>query len=150
MINKEEWKNLVQNRLQNLYEKSGKEGVIAPVTIQVPPKPEMGDLGSPMFPFAKSFRMAPPQIAAAVAEIIVKAAEESKTFDGINPSEIGTFSAVGPYVNVKLNKANAAGDVLALIEEQGESYGSLDKNGKKPFEGRRVMVEYSSPNTKKN
>lgn len=151
MDQKEAFKKIITEavkefRTQKNFEEEINENA---VRVENPPKPEMGDLGSPMFPFAKSFRMAPPQIAAAVAEIIVNAAAEAKTFDGINPSEIGTFSAVGPYVNVKLNKANAAGDVLALIEEQGESYGSLDKNGKKPFEGRRVMVEYSSPNTNK-
>ena len=36
------------------------------VRVENPPRPEMGDLGSPMFPFAKMFRMAPPAIAASV------------------------------------------------------------------------------------
>ena len=53
----------------------------------------MGDLGIPMFVFAKSLRMAPPQIAEAVA---LKAAK----------TDIGEILAVGPYVNIKLDKAN--------------------------------------------
>ncbi|MBQ6565496.1 MAG: arginine--tRNA ligase [Treponema sp.] len=112
------------------------------VRVEVPPKPEMGDLGVPMFPFAKAFRKGPPEIARAVADIISSShADEA--------AKIGTVLAVGPYVNVKLDKAGAAGGILARILEQGEAYGSLDKDGKKPLEGRKVMVEYSSPNTNK-
>lgn len=120
----------------------GDEITLEAVRVENPPKPEMGDLGVPMFPFAKAFRMAPPAIAAGVAECINK-----------NPSKdaaaLGTFAPVGPYVNVKLNKANASVDILKTILEQGDSYGSLDENGKKPFAGRNVMVEFSSPNTNK-
>ena len=112
------------------------------IRVEVPPKPEMGDLGVPMFPFAKAFRKGPPEIARAVADIISSShADEA--------AKIGTVLAVGPYVNVKLDKAGAAGGILARILEQGEAYGSIDKDGKKPLAGRKVMVEYSSPNTNK-
>ncbi len=112
------------------------------VRVEVPPKPEMGDLGVPMFPFAKAFRKGPPEIARAVADIISSShADEA--------AKIGTVLAVGPYVNVKLDKAGAAGGIIARILEQGEAYGSLDKDGRKPLAGRKVMVEYSSPNTNK-
>ena len=37
------------------------------IVVQNAPNPEMGDLGAPMFAFAKALRMAPPQIAAGVA-----------------------------------------------------------------------------------
>lgn len=112
------------------------------VRVEVPPKPEMGDLGVPMFPFAKAFRKGPPEIARAVADIISSShADEA--------AKIGTVLAVGPYVNVKLDKAGAAGGILARILEQEEAYGSIDKDGKKPLSGRKVMVEYSSPNTNK-
>ena len=110
------------------------------IVVQAAPNPEMGDLGSPMFAFAKTFRMAPPQIAAGVAEL---AAEKAKA------AGIGQVLAVGPYVNIKLDKAGAAAPILAAIASQGENYGSFNQQGKKPFEGRKVMVEYSSPNTNK-
>ena len=114
----------------------------AMLRVETPPKPEMGDLGIPMFPFAKSFRMAPPAIAKGVADCIAAShADEA--------AKIGTILAVGPYVNVKLDKAGAAGDILSCIISQGADYGSFDKDGKKPLEGRKVMVEYSSPNTNK-
>lgn len=117
--------------------------------IENPPKPEMGDIGAPMFMFAKSFRMAPPAIAQGTAQIIIDAARENRELGGQNPAALGEFAAVGPYVNVKLNKANAATDILKQISAQGEGYGSFGTDGKKYLEGRRVMVEYSSPNTNK-
>lgn len=117
--------------------------------IENPPKPEMGDIGAPMFMFAKSFRMAPPAIAQGTAQIIIDAACENRELGGQNPAALGEFAAVGPYVNVKLNKANAAADILKQISAQGEGYGSFGTDGKKYLEGRRVMVEYSSPNTNK-
>ena len=104
--------------------------------VVTPPNPEMGDLGVPMFVFAKSFRMAPPQIASGIVALITD-------------KSLGEFIAVGPYVNVKLDKAGAAAPILSAIKNQGDKYGSLNSEGKKPLEGRRVMVEYSSPNTNK-
>ena len=110
------------------------------VRVELPPKPEMGDFGVPMFPFARSFRMAPPAIALGVADI-------AASLPGAG--ELGSIAAVGPYVNVTLNKANTVVDILAAILKQGDEYGSFGKDGTKPFAGRRVMVEYSSPNTNK-
>lgn len=108
--------------------------------IETPPKPEMGDVGIPLFTFAKTFRMAPPIIAQELAKI-VSAMPESKS--------VGEFFAVGPYLNAKLNKAAAAFSILQKIDEQGSQYGSMNNENKKPMAGRRVMVEFSSPNTNK-
>lgn len=106
------------------------------IVIQNAPNPEMGDLGAPMFVFAKALRMAPPAIAAGVAE-------------KVGACDLGEVLAVGPYVNIKLDKAGAAFPILKAVADQGEAYGSLNQAGKKPLEGRKVMVEFSSPNTNK-
>ena len=121
-----------------IKEKDSSAAAVDPVSIVVQnaPNPEMGDLGSPMFAYAKALRMAPPQIAAGV---VAKITDKS----------IGEFIAVGPYVNVKLNKSDAVAPILKAIKAQGDSYGSLNSDGKKPLEGRRVMIEFSSPNTNK-
>ena len=121
-----------------IKEKDSSAQAIDPATIVVQnaPNPEMGDLGSPMFAYAKALRMAPPQIAAGV---VAKITDKS----------LGEFIAVGPYVNVKLNKSDAAAPILKAIKAQGDGYGSLNSDGKKPLEGRRVMIEFSSPNTNK-
>ncbi|MCR5289683.1 MAG: arginine--tRNA ligase [Treponema sp.] len=115
------------------------------IAVETPPKPEMGDIGMPMFPFAKTLRMAPPVIAQSVVQIIQNASE----LGGVKPASIGTFIQVGPYVNVKLNKADAGASILKRIAEQGDSFGSFDDTGAKPFADRRIMIEYSSPNTNK-
>src|SRR5574344_2603601 len=64
------------------------------VRVENPPKPEMGDIGAPMFLFAKSFHMAPPAIAQGVAKIIIDAAASGKELGGVKPNELGTFAAV--------------------------------------------------------
>ncbi len=114
------------------------------VRVENPPKPEMGDLGCPMFPFAKSFHLAPNAIASGVVGILIKNAESSSQLKAL-----GEFLVAGPYVNVKLDKASSAVGILKSIIEQGESYGSCDSNGTKHFAGRKIMVEFSSPNTNK-
>ncbi len=110
------------------------------ITIEIPPNPEMGDIGIPLFAFAKAFRMGPPQIAGEIARMIENDCEAA---------ELGVFSAVGPYVNVKLNKTLVSKIVLTKILEQGETYGNFDDAGKRPLNGKRVMIEFSSPNTNK-
>ena len=110
------------------------------VRIENPPKPEMGDYGCPMFVFARTFRMAPPVIASEVAKLLSSDAEAAK---------LGNFAAEGPYVNVRLNKEAAGTSILMKILSQKEDFGSLNSEGKKFFEGRKVMIEYSSPNTNK-
>jgi len=133
------FKELVKKAAEELFAAKGiqaENGIFEKIAVQSAPNPEMGDLGSPMFIFAKSLRMAPPQIAAEVAKLITD-------------KSLGQVLAVGPYVNIKLDKAGAAAPILKAISQQKDSYGSFNQNGKKPFEGRRVMVEYSSPNTNK-
>lgn len=141
---KESFRALVQAAIEQFKAEKSIEGDLdasSLVRVENPPKPEMGDLGVPLFPFAKAFRMAPPAIAAEVAKIINAGSADVKS--------LGTVSAVGPYVNIKLNKENAAGGILQKILKEGDEYGSFAEDGKKLFEGRRVMVEYSSPNTNK-
>jgi arginyl-tRNA synthetase len=90
----------------------------------------MGDLGSPMFPLAKILRAAPPVIAAKTAEAL-----------SANPAakEFGEFFAIGPYVNVKLNRAKATAAIL------GAAPCPLPPAPCPP----RVMIEFSGPNTNK-
>lgn len=131
----------VANAINDFIKEKGltaEEAKAENLNVVTPPNPEMGDLGIPLFVFAKTLRMAPPQIASAVVQKI-----DSKV------AGIGEFVAVGPYINVKLDKAGSAEPILRSISEQKDNYGSFNSEGKKPFEGRRVMIEYSSPNTNK-
>ena len=136
---KSEFKELVSKAVTEFFKAKNLEldtSLLDKMVVQNAPNPEMGDLGIPMFVFAKSARMAPPQIASVVLEFIKECS-------------LGKVLAVGPYINIKLDKAGAAAPILAAIAKQGDSYGSFNQEGKKPLEGRRVMVEYSSPNTNK-
>lgn len=112
------------------------------IVVQSAPNPQMGDLGAPMFAFAKSLRMPPQQIASEVAELAQKLA-------GKDGTPLGQIFAAGPYVNIRLDKSASSAGILKSIAGQGEEYGSLGADGKKPMAGRRVMVEFSSPNTNK-
>lgn len=136
---KSTFKEIVSKGVLDFFAEKGLEmesGLLEKLVVQNAPNPEMGDLGCPMFIFAKAARMAPPQIAAGVAE-------------KITDSLLGKVLAVGPYVNIKLDKAGAASPILSAIAAQKDSYGSLNSEGKKPLEGRKVMIEFSSPNTNK-
>ena len=136
---KQEFRKIVTQALNAfIKEKFPEQEMIAEDTLAVqnPPNPEMGDLGIPMFVFAKSLHMAPPQISAEVAK-------------RVTGSTIGEILAVGPYVNLKLNKADEGFAILEKIASQKENYGSFNSENKMPLEGRRVMVEFSSPNTNK-
>ena len=107
-----------------------------------PPKKELGDVAFPLFTFAKTLRMAPPVIAKELESIIAGYAKEGEKLPG-------DFFATGPYLNVHLNKGNANASILKKIFEQGDNYGMFNNDGKSPMQGRRVMVEFSSPNTNK-
>lgn len=136
---KSEFKEIVSKAVTEFFNAKGVEidpALMEKIVVQNAPNPEMGDLGVPMFVFAKAARMAPPAIAAGVAECI-------------KDYKLGKILAVGPYVNIKLDKAGAASPILKAIAEQGAAYGSFNQEGKKPLAGRKVMIEFSSPNTNK-
>ena len=115
---------------------------VSSLLLETPPDPKMGDVGIPLFGFAKTFKQAPAQIAADVLKII-------NTDFVKEAAQAGTFSAAGPYINVRLNKAAVAASVLRTVLEQGTSYGALNEDGKPQRKGERIMIEFSSPNTNK-
>lgn len=134
MINKEEWKVLVQKSLQDMFDETGREGSLQPVVLQVPPKPEMGDLAFPLFAYAKSFGKAPNAIAQ----------ELSARINSLFSKPDGEAFALGPYMNVKLNMDGVVSQMYEKIKSDGSSYGHCATLG-----GRKVMIEFSCPNTNK-
>jgi arginyl-tRNA synthetase len=129
---KEIWKTRIAGTLQELLREAGLEGNVNPAAViaEIPPKPELGDLGFPMFGFAKLLRMPPPRIAQAVA---AKLGE---------PEDEEAITAEGPYVNVRLNRGKAAASILGQLADP--SFGRPET-----LAGSRIMVEFSSPNTNK-
>ena len=97
-----------------------------------PPSADLGDYAFPCFPLARQWRKSPAAIASEIA-------------DRLQPDEaIVDATATGPYVNVRLNREPFLMDVLSQIRTQGERYGSSDDGA-----GRRVVIDYSSPNMAK-
>lgn len=139
MINKEEWKSLVQNTLQRMYEECGHEGMLSPVVLQVPPKPEMGDLAFPLFAYAKAFSKAPNVLA---QELSTRINALDGDFGANKPD--GEAFALGPYMNVRVNMDSVVSQMYGKIKSSGASYGHSNL-----LEDRKVMIEFSCPNTNK-
>nr|MBP3281318.1 arginine--tRNA ligase [Treponema sp.] len=142
-----EFKNLVVSAVEMFKKEKGVEidaALFEKAAVVNPPKPEMGDLGVPMFVFAKSFGSNPAAIASEIVKVISSDSELSKA-----ASSIGEVIAVGPYVNVKLDKSASAASILSKIESEGDKFGTLGSDGKPFLDGRKVMIEFSSPNTNK-
>ena len=139
---KEPWKIRIAGALSALAREAGLESGVAPeqVIAEIPPSPEMGDIGFPMFSYAKLLRKGPPQIAQQVCEWL---AAETAVRDG------GAFEAQGPYVNVRLDRATAARDMLAGALAGSEGAADFPFGRPETLAGKKVMVEFSSPNTNK-
>ncbi len=142
-----EFKNLVVSAVEMFKKEKGVEidaTLFEKAAVVNPPKSEMGDLGVPMFVFAKSFGSNPAAVASEIVKVISSDSELSKA-----ASSIGDVLAVGPYVNVKLDKSASASSILSKIESEGDKFGTLGSDGKPFLDGRKVMIEFSSPNTNK-
>ena len=143
---KTECRKLVKDALNKLIENKNLEVekiLENDILTETPPDASMGDIGIPLFPFAKKFRMGPPVIASELVKIL---AEDE--FSQV-AKKIGEFKATGPYLNVKLDKASESSAILSRIFSQENDYGKVNVNGEKPMAGQRVMIEFSSPNTNK-
>jgi arginyl-tRNA synthetase len=101
------------------------------ITLERPKSGELGDLAFPCFRAAKQLGRNPVQLSQELAGSI--------TVEG------ASLVAAGPYLNLKLAPETRAKAVLAAILEAptDQPYGSRGTNGKK------VIVEYSSPNIAK-
>jgi arginyl-tRNA synthetase len=147
---KEPWKIRIADALSALMREAGVAGGVAPAQViaENPPNPEMGDIGFPMFSYAKLLRKGPPQIAALVCAQL--AAQDGPAVKSAGGFASGGAEAQGPYVNVRLDRAIAAAAILgeALSRDAG---GAANFSFGRPatLAGKKVMVEFSSPNTNK-
>ena len=135
---KKKWQEYIYRAVTAAAEEAGVDAGISSaddIMVGNPPKPEMGDFAFAMFPFAKAFRKAPPAIAVDVIAALEKDAEASSS---------GSFSAAGPYVNVKVDMSDTAGEILEKIISDGALYGRGSL-----LADRKIMVEFSCPNTNK-
>jgi arginyl-tRNA synthetase len=130
------WKRIVARALAAHAAEKGVQAAMPgedAVVLEKPPKSELGDFGFPMFPYAKLLRSGPGQVAQALAALVSRDPEASA---------LGSASAEGPYLNVRLERRSVTAKLLE--EATSSSWGSLGLLG-----GKKVMVEFSSPNTNK-
>ncbi len=101
--------------------------------IEIPPQVEMGDYAFPCFTLAKTLRKAPPMIATDIA------GDERL-------ASLGAMTAknVGPYVNFYIDRGFYAVNTVGGVLKDKDSYGKADEG-----KGKKVIIEYSSPNIAK-
>ncbi|MBN8209169.1 arginine--tRNA ligase [Bacillus sp. NTK071] len=118
---------------QELYgacdEQLAKEEIVQ--RIEKPKYEKLGDYAFPCFDLARVQRTAPDKIASNIASRI-----QSPLFQKV--------VAVGPYINVFLEKESVASEVVNRILQEGCQYGSSNLG-----EGGAVTIDLSSPNIAK-
>jgi arginyl-tRNA synthetase len=100
--------------------------------IGFPPDLQLGHLAVGCFPLSRQLRRSPAEIAKTLAAAV--SADEV----------IASAAAAGPYINFKLFNRVFFGSAIEAIHAGGDRYGDGPAG-----RGRRVMVEYLSPNTNK-
>ncbi len=123
---REEVAELLSNALAD--KKFGKEAVLGMLET---PQQDFGDYAFPCFVLAGEFKKAPQQIAAELAEKVKPSKSVSKV------------EAKGPYLNFFIETEKLAEATVATVLKQKDNYGKGTDKGKK------VVIEYPSPNTNK-
>jgi len=138
---KDNWKEKIALIINSLLKEAGIDEKISSqhVIAENPPNPEMGDIGFPMFSFAKTLRKGPPQIAQLLSDKIKQLLAE----DGSKASA----EAQGPYLNLRLDRAQTINAVLCEVFNNKKGEFAYGRPG--AMSGKKVMIEFSSPNTNK-
>jgi len=113
---------------------------ISPDELKAPPDSKFGDLSLACFGLAKTFTRSAEEVAKKIEEAInheLKIIKEEQRL-------ISRVKAFGPYLNFFLNRNAIIENILNNILKQKKRYGEL-KMGR----GKKIMIEYSSPNTHK-
>ena len=124
--------------------------------LEAPKDPSLGDYAFPCFRLAKALGKPPAAIAEELAAGIAAQTKETKgdvpcvskthKTQGTSPFVSSPFAckATGPYLNFFVDRADFFRDVVTDVLSKGGLFGSSDIGA-----GKRVLVEYSSPNIAK-
>jgi len=135
---KKQWKERVYGALLELAAENGQDQAaisFEAIVAEFPPKPELGDIGFPMFGYAKLLRKSP----AAIAVDMERRLGQNSAGALVGA---GAAKAVGPYLNVFFDR-NATGEEILGRGKNAEW------NSYRPLADRKIMVEFSCPNTNK-
>jgi arginyl-tRNA synthetase len=125
-------KKAISDRIDEAYRQAFGQSCEQELTIGFPPDIKLGDFAVSFFSAAKVLGMSPAEIAKKVA-------------DNFSADEIvESTTAVGPYLNIKVKNNILFETVIFEIETEQENFGHCDFG-----KGKKVMVEYLSPNTNK-
>jgi len=129
------WREKILIALNNIKPETVSNFSIDAISIETPPKADLGDIAIPVFPFSKLFKMPPNKIADLLRDELAGDAELKKA---------GRFETVGAYLNIFLTKAEEIKVTIERILQEGAKYGSSSV-----LKNKRIMVEFSGPNTNK-
>ena len=122
-------KNFCMDLFEEHIRKIVKKHVKADVALQTPPNPEFGDYAVACFPFAKTLKKDPKQIAEELA----------KKF---KPDHlIKKATANGPYLNFFVNKGHWSQSIIQRILKEKDKYGSMQLG-----KGKKALIEHTSIN----
>ena len=129
---KELWSNRILKTLSQMADEAdiSSRDFADRLTVGRPPRNDMGDLSFPLFSFARDFRKPAPILA-----------HELATALGAKDAGIRT---AGPYINIHIDRSSAIAHLFSAIDSAGDEWGAGEE-----LCGRRIMIEFSSPNTNK-
>lgn len=106
-----------------------KETQLGSISLEVPPRAEMGDYAFPCFGLAKELGKSPNETAQ----------ELSRKF---KPNDfVREAKAAGPYLNFFVNRSGIAKKMIKIILKQKDRYGSSEAG-----KGKKIVVEHTSIN----
>jgi len=119
----------MDNYEEEIFKLLKKEVKLKDISLEKPPKPELGDYAFPCFVLAKEFKKDPKDIARYLADRLraTKSIKEIKAF--------------GPYLNFFVNKDSLVENTLKRILKEKNKYGSSNLGKKK-----KIVIEHTSIN----
>jgi arginyl-tRNA synthetase len=139
---KNNWKQFIQKAVEA---EAGEPVDAGTVIIENPPRPELGDLAFPMFPYAPILKRSPNEIAGRVAQrICEQGAARPVEQSGKELAGAARIQIEGPYLNVHLDRPSVSTEVIAEVLEETDLYGRGED-----LAGQRIILEFSAPNTNK-
>jgi arginyl-tRNA synthetase len=122
---------LLQELAVEIARISGLDSSIVESLLGVPKMRTHGDVAFPCFELAKLWKISPPECAAKLAKTLVL------------PAGFKESITIGPYLNFRYDRAKLADvTIRPLLEPNGPI-------APKPRNGRKIIIEYSSPNIAK-
>jgi arginyl-tRNA synthetase len=127
------WSANIVAALQQEYPDTDPDQLTQALAVETPPSTDKGDIAFPIFPFARILRANPAQVASRISAVLTDRCSGAERVE-----------ASGPYVNVFLDRRRVARDLVNRILHAQDRWGDNDA-----LAGRRVMIEFSCPNTNK-